>query len=306
MNLNQIRLLVALGETGSLSRAAERLGMTQSGASQALTALETDLGVRLATRQRRGIVLTRLGQQVLEQAHQVVDGLTSIRHLANAARGCAHGRLRLGCLPSFSATLLPGLLRVFAQQHPGIRVVAMEGTDDEVAAWLAAGRVDIGVICDPSPLRGGVTLCHDEWLAVVPSPHRWVRQGLSQVALAAVAKEPFVLATGGCSSNARTLFDSAGLALQDLQLEVRDWNSALTLVGEGLGVALVPSLHLPRQRQGWRALALETPCPRRLGLELSTSDTPAPGVQAFIDTAVEVFATSRGTTWSTSSTAHSV
>ncbi|MBZ9559503.1 MULTISPECIES: LysR family transcriptional regulator [unclassified Modicisalibacter] len=293
MNLNQIRLLVALGETGSLSRAADRLGMTQSGASQALTALEADLGACLATRQRRGIVLTRLGQQVLEQARRVVEGLTTIRQLVDAAQGIAHGRLRLGCLPSFAATLLPDLLRVFAQRHPGIRIVAVEGTDDEVAAWLAAGRVDIGVVCDPSPQRGGVTLCQDEWLAVVPSHHRWVRQGLSRVALAAVAEEPFVLATGGCSSNARTLFEAAGLALHDLQLEVRDWNSALTLVGEGLGVALVPSLHLPRQRQGWRALALETPCRRQLGLELANGDTPVPGAHVFIDTAVEVFAETR-------------
>lgn len=289
MNLNQIRLLVALDETGSLSRAAERLGMTQSGASQALTALEADLGACMATRQRRGIVLTRLGQQVLEQAHRVVDGMATIRHLVDAAQDIGHGRLRLGCLPSFAAALLPELLRVFAQHHPGIRVVAMEGTDDEVAAWLAAGRVDIGVVCDPSPLRGGVTLCHDEWLAVVPSHHRWVRQGLSRVALTALAQEPFVLATGGCSSNARTLFEAEGLALHDLQLEVRDWNSALTLVGEGLGVALVPSLHLPRQHQGWRTLPLETPCPRHLGLELPPGDTPATGTNAFIDTAVELF-----------------
>ncbi|MFC0267805.1 LysR family transcriptional regulator [Kushneria aurantia] len=289
MTLNQLRLLVALADTGSLSHAARQLEMTQSGASQSLAALEAHLGVQLVTRQRRGVVMTRPGDDVLDEARRIIAGLASIHRITDAARGVEHGRLRLACLPSVSARLLPSLLKTFARRHPGIQVVSIEGTDDEVAGWLAEGRVDIGVVCDAGLPPGGVALCRDEWVAVVPSSHRWVRQRRSGVALSALVAEPFILATGGCSSNARSLVEAQGLALQHVQLEVRDWGSALTLVGEGLGVALVPALHLPRERRGWRMVALEQPLYRQLGLAVATGSEAIPGVRLLLDTAAMLF-----------------
>jgi DNA-binding transcriptional LysR family regulator len=57
------------------------------------------------------------------------------------------------------------------------------------------------------------------------------------MSFAALAVEPFVLATGGCHVHARTLAEAAGLSLADVRMEVRDWTSAIALVREGVGVS---------------------------------------------------------------------
>jgi DNA-binding transcriptional LysR family regulator len=92
-----------------------------------------------------------------------------------------------------------------------------------------------------------------------------------------------VLATGGCSTNARSLAAAEGLQLQDVRVEVREWSSAFTLVRENLGVTLVPEMTLPTDRQGLRMLALTPRIERVFSLVLPAGQTPSAAVQALLD-----------------------
>ena len=80
----------------------------------------------------------------------------------------------------------------------------------------------------------------ETWVAVIPAGHSLGRVPGGRVLFARLAREPFVLATGGCTMHARSLAQDAGFDLADVRVEVRDWNSAFALVREGLGVTLVP------------------------------------------------------------------
>lgn len=77
MNLLHWRLLVAVADAGNISRAAEEIGMTQSGASQAIAQLEASLGFPVFTRERRYIGITALGEQVVEHARNMLSQLNS-------------------------------------------------------------------------------------------------------------------------------------------------------------------------------------------------------------------------------------
>lgn len=79
MNLLHWRLLVAVADAGNISRAAEEIGMTQSGASQAIAQLEASLGFPVFTRERRYIGITALGEQVVEHARNMLSQLNVIR-----------------------------------------------------------------------------------------------------------------------------------------------------------------------------------------------------------------------------------
>lgn len=283
MNLSQLRALVALAETGSLTGAAARLGITQSGASQAVAALEEELGGSLILRGRRGTQLTALGEGVAEEAREVAARLDAIRARADAARGLQRGRVRLAAFPSILATLLPPLLRRFRARHPGIDVVVLEAGDEELETWLTAGTVDLGVVMDPLPTDNATPLGRDEWIVVVPAGHPLARCGT--VSLARLADEPFVLATGGCATHAGSLMKVAGLALRDVRVEVRDWASAVALVREGLGVALLPEPTLPQDQRGLRVLQLEQPLYRHFGLQVSRRGPLSPAVQALLQLA---------------------
>ncbi|WP_159725993.1 LysR family transcriptional regulator [Methylosinus sp. Ce-a6] len=273
MNLTQLRSLIAVAEAGSFTAAAEAVGVTQSGMSQAIAALEEILGVKLLARRRHGVELTAFGEQTLTHARAVIAHLEAIRQEAAKAAGEEMGSIRIAAFPSVFATVLPPLLRRFRSLHPGIEIVALETDDREVEVWLKAGTVDLGVVLDPSPDRAAAPIGQDAWVGVAPAGHRLGRRGA--ISLAELVAEPFVLATGGCHVHAGALMEAAGLSLGDVRMEIRDWTSAIALVREGVGVSVVPESTLPENRRGLRVARLDPPLYRRFGLMAATGREPS-------------------------------
>lgn len=273
MNLTQLRSLIAVAEAGSFTAAAEAVGVTQSGMSQALAALEEALGAKLLVRHRHGVELTPFGERALDHARAAFAHLEAIRQAAAEVAGEGTGSIRIAAFPSVFATVLPPLLRRFRSLHPGIEVVALETDDREVEVWLEAGSVDLGVVLNPSPDSGAVLIGQDAWVGVLPASHRLGRR--STLSLAELAAEPFVLATGGCHVHARTLAGAVGLSLADVRMEVRDWASAIALVREGVGVGIVPESTLPERRKGLRVARLDPPLSRRFGLLSARVNKPS-------------------------------
>lgn len=283
MNLMHWRMVVAVADTGNITRAAERVGMTQSGASQALALIEETLGVQLFSRENRQTLPTAIGLPVIEQARVMLGALEAIRGTVNAAKNVERGSIRLASFPMVLATFLPPLLRRFNRLYPGIQVVALEVSDDEVETLLEAGLVDVGVVLNPAPERNAGRLGRDTWVAVLPGGHPLARRANEQgIALAELAQQPFVLATGGCSTNARSLAADVGLHLQDVRVEVREWTSAFTLVRENIGVSVVPEMTLPANRQGLRIVPLNPRIDREFALVVATHNTPSAAVQALL------------------------
>lgn len=283
MNLAHWRLLVAVADEGTISRAAERVGISQSGASQAIGQLEAALGFPIFVRERRQVNVTALGAQVVEHARTMLGGLQAIRALADDNQGVSGARIRLATFPSIISTVLPALLRDFQRRHPGIEVVVVEGTDEEVEQWLDAGAVDVGVVMNPAPARSPLTLGSDVWVAVLAHAHPLGRRATERgIALDELAAEPFILATGGCTVNGQRLMEDAGLQLSDVRITVRDWASACVLVREGLGVSLVPESTLPSDRQGLRVLPVAPVIRRVFGLVRSPAAHASRATQVFM------------------------
>ncbi|MRW90780.1 LysR family transcriptional regulator [Duganella sp. FT80W] len=283
MNLTHWRLLLAVAEARNISRAAAQVGISQSGASQAIAQLEAALGSQLFVRERRDVSVTAFGEQVMTHARAMLAQFDGIRALADGARGLATGRIRLASFPSVLGAMLPDMLRAFRRRYPGIDVVALEGTDVEVEEWLAAGTVELGVVLNPAPERQAVLLGRDAWMAVLPGAHPLGRRSSEQgVALSELADEPFVLATGGCHVHAQSLATQAGLMLSDIRVTVRDLASAAVLVREGLGVSVIPESALPEDRRGLRVMQLQPPAYREFGLVCSEAGRASAAVQALL------------------------
>lgn len=279
MNLMHWRLVLAVADAGNITHAAAEVGMTQSGASQAIANLEDTLGAPLFTRERRQTLPTALGLRVADEARAMLDALRRIQDMAQDARGAARGTLRLASFPMVFSTILPPVLRRFRQLHPAIDVVSLEASDDEVETLLAANTVDVGVVLNAAPDRHVCPLGEDEWLAVLPAAHPLARAG-NAIDLAELAGQPFVLATGGCSVHAQSVANGEGVTITDVRATVRDWSSAFVLVREGVGVSLVPALTLPENRRGLRVLRLAAPLYRSFGLAASAQAADSAPVQA--------------------------
>ncbi|HAT3683119.1 TPA: LysR family transcriptional regulator [Serratia marcescens] len=268
-NLLHWRLLVAVADSGTITQAAAICGMTQSAASQAIAQLETMLSTRLLVRQPHNVVLTQSGLQIVAHARTMLEALRAIQQCAQQAGNAHAGKIRLASFPSAFSKLLPPLLRKFRRLYPDIELITLEGTDHEVESWLTSAAADIGVVLNPAPERQCFPLGEDAWLAVVPSAHPLAR-ARRPVALDALSRLPFILATGGCDLNAQSLAQQSGLALADIRATVSDWQTALTLVREGTGVALMPASVIPPDALGVCALPLVAPIYRRFGLACSS------------------------------------
>lgn len=280
MNLVHWRLMVAVADVRNISRAAEATVMTQSAASQAIAQLESSLGFPVFVRKRRHISVTALGEQVIEHARTMLVQLNAIRELADESRGLQGGRIRLASFPSVTSTLLPGLLRNVRRLYPGIEVVVLEGTDEEVEEWLAADTVELGVVMNPAPGRTDVILGRDAWVAVMPVSYP--QSGANGITLQELADQPFVLATGGCVVNGKSLIEQAGFQLSDVRIKVRDWISACMLVRENMGIALVPESALPAERRGLSVVPITPAIHREFGLVCSPSGKASEVTQALL------------------------
>ncbi len=143
MELYQLRYFLAVAETASFSRAAERVFVTQPTLSAGIKKLEQDLGCRLLERSSRRVGLTAAGERLLARARV-------IQHEANAARneltqGTDDRPLAIGALRSLPAARLAALLRDFTNTH-GDRALRLRlGTVRDLDRWLAQGRVDIAI-----------------------------------------------------------------------------------------------------------------------------------------------------------------
>ena len=164
-DLNKWRAFVAIGELGSLTRAALFLDSNQSLLSRQLNALERECGARLFTRTGRGVELSETGARLFPR---VVALLEDAERLEKDIHGEAReptGRVTLGLLPSIGLPLIGRLFADVRREYLGVNLKVLEGSSGQVEEWLADSRVDIAIL-----YRYGPTLPEmEQSLAVVDS-----------------------------------------------------------------------------------------------------------------------------------------
>jgi DNA-binding transcriptional LysR family regulator len=275
----QLRALVAVVETGSFRAAATRLHMSQPGVSRAVRALEDELGQPLLTRGRGSVEPTELGERVLRRSRAVLAETEAMRQEPADLQGVFHGRIRLGSMPSVSATLLPRLLARFDRRHPGVEVAVIDGHDDELVEWVRAETVDVAVVAGNHEGLELTPLYSDEFLAVIPRSHVLAEQ--EAVARRDFADHPFILTRAGCERLVLEALREAGV-VPPISHEVTEGSSILAMVAEGLGVSIMPAL---AARRPPRSVALRPLLPaavRQLSLATLAARTTSPAVRALL------------------------
>jgi LysR family transcriptional regulator, nitrogen assimilation regulatory protein len=145
-DLHKWRAFLAIGELGSLTRAALYLDSNQSLLSRQLNALERECGARLFTRTGRGVALSEFGQRIFPQVKAL---LHDAEQLEDEIRGSAReptGRVTLGVLPSIGNPLVGRLFAELRAHYPAVSLKVLEGSSGQVEEWLADARVDIAIL----------------------------------------------------------------------------------------------------------------------------------------------------------------
>ncbi|GAB2630080.1 LysR family transcriptional regulator [Kribbella swartbergensis] len=242
MHFEDLRWFAVLAETEHLTEAAAALGTSQPNLSRSLRRVETAFGVRLFEREHRGLRLNPYGRVVLEAARAGTAAVDSARQRIDALLDPDSGTVRLGFLHSVATSLVPDLLKAFRGEAPSIRFALRQEPAHDIVEDLERGEAEIGITAPrPDPEVFGWHLLEQQRLCLhVPPGHPLASR--RRVELAAAADEPFIGLRPGFDFRriSEELCRAAGFTPQ-LAFEATDLATIDSLVGAGLGVAVLPS-----------------------------------------------------------------
>lgn len=156
LEIHQLTYFVAIAETGSFSRAAERCNVAQPSISQQILKLEQELGTPLFDRLTRSVVLTDAGQTLLPRAYTILAELSDIQQslsqaeLAQTGNPIA-GTLAVGFIPTVAPFVLPQVIKRFRERFPRVTLLVHEDLTDILARDLIDGKLDIAIMSAPVP-----------------------------------------------------------------------------------------------------------------------------------------------------------
>ncbi|OFS84688.1 hypothetical protein HMPREF3144_05965 [Oligella sp. HMSC05A10] len=145
LKFQHLQLLVYLDETGSLTKASERLHITQPALSRWLNEIETESGTELFERTGKGMKPTPAGLIFIEYAHRILKNLERVEEDLHALKIGSSRTFRIGITPACAPTLIPLAVTIFQQLQPNVKIVVREGLMQELLPQLHTDRLDIVV-----------------------------------------------------------------------------------------------------------------------------------------------------------------
>lgn len=235
--IDELRTLIEIARAGTFAAAGIRLGLTQSAVSGQMKRLEAMLGFGLFDRSGRSATLNAAGLRTLERAHELTELFDALRQAQDDEP--AEKVVKIGSIASAQSTLLAHALGPLRQRFPKLRVHVMPGLSIHLLDRLDSGELDIAIMVRPTfglPAHmSWTTLARERYVLVAPAAvpdHNW---------RALIETEPFIRydRTSFAGRHVEQFLRHERLCPNDA-IELDDLEALIAIVGEGLGVALVP------------------------------------------------------------------
>ncbi|MFE0090702.1 LysR family transcriptional regulator [Streptomyces sp. NPDC059016] len=278
MQFQQLQYFVAVAEARHFTRAAERVHVSQPSLSQQIRSLEKELGAELFSRARGNIALTDAGEALLPLARRILADADTARHEVQELAQLRRGRVRLGATPSVCTGLLPDVLRVFHDLHPGIELLVEESGSHDLVRELARGALDLALVVlplpTPSPALTTVELLQEDLVVVSSAASRAPRR---PVRIADLQGEPLVMFRHGYDLRELTVAACRAEGFEPaFTVEGGEMDAVLGFVRAGLGLAVVPRMVAAQAGRHLRVTALARPGLRRTIALAHRSDVAPP------------------------------
>jgi molybdate transport repressor ModE-like protein len=290
VDLQTLRIVRAIDELGTITRAAAHLGISQPAISQHLRKVEQQVGLPLLERAGRGVRLTEAGALLARRAASITTAVDSLSAELAELKELRAGRVRIAAFPSASATIVPELLTRLAASHPGISLSYVEAEPPEAVALLREGSVDLvlsfsypGTVEDPHRISttglAVANLFDDEVLIALPRA-AWGEHD-DDITLEDLADEQWVTGCERCQTYLLNVCESAGFSAT-IGMRTENYSALLSLVGGGHGVGLVTRLALTSMSVPDSVVVRSFPAigPRRIHLVTTQRDRLMPGLAA--------------------------
>ena len=143
MNIRQLKQFLSIAQTGNISRSAKEQNISQPALTRSIKTLEESLNAELIERRANGVCLTPYGERLLDYAHVMVNDYNRVRGDIKAMQTGSRGKLTIGVGPTFSITLLPGLLKRLLKDRPKLQLHIIENLVEDLCIGLRNGTFDV-------------------------------------------------------------------------------------------------------------------------------------------------------------------
>ena len=245
MELQQLRLFLAAADSGSFTRGAKRVFVSQPALSASISKLETEMGAKLFTRHKRSVELTPAGRTLYKRAKLIVGECSKAKD--ELKHHHIQRMLRLGVINTLSIAQVSPLIEQFRRQNPDLRLRVFDGTEFELEQLERENRIDISLtLLQPDKNQSrqftySQTLFSEAYVVAMSPDHYLSR--LNSVGLNDLDGEPFI-ARSHCEY--RRIFEEM-IKKEDVSLSIayvtNQDDRALALVAAGVGIAIVPEHH---------------------------------------------------------------
>lgn len=251
-------------ECGSFTRAAEALGYTQAAVSQMIRSLEKEHALTLLIRTRSGVRLTCEGEKLYPLIRKYVSVHRELTECVGELHGLAAGEVRIGTFSSMSQRVLPGLMQAFGREYPQINFILSPGDNTTLPERIRQGVIDFGFVY-PEAVAGlkSLPFVKDEFFAVFPAGHRYADR--ASVSLREMEEEPLILVEEGGVNTVLDAFAAASLTPR-VKFRIHDDHTILSMVEQGIGVSILPSMILDRAVYRLKTVPIDTPVHRTVSI----------------------------------------
>ncbi len=248
MQTRDIQYVIAIADTGSFSKAAESLFISQSALSQSIQRLEAELGVTLFHRARK-TTLTFAGEEFVRDGREILQRTKQLQKKMNDIKELKTGVLKIGISQFYGRYYFSSLITPFRAAYPHVQLKLYEEISASLERMLAEGELDCAIFSLPlsSPLLEAIPLFQEDILLAVPSTHPLAEnypQALPHfpyIDLSRVREDPFILFPEG--QRMRTIVMDICLHVgftPSIQFESRSAETIHMLIQNGMGVGFIP------------------------------------------------------------------
>ena len=256
--LRQLEAFQAVAQTGSVTRAAKTLGISQPATSRLLSDFSNSVAIDLFQKKGGMLIPTSEARYLLSEVGRVFDSLRHLEELNRDLTDRTAGHLRIACLPGFASSHLPQLLANFLQQRPGVNLTLEPDRPERILEWIIGEQYDCGIT---DGFSGHPAVEHIDiavkTVCIFPSGHRL--SDLISVSPLDLADEKIIHTRKGSPffTSLSQAFSDYGVLLNSW-VEVRQFSTACIMVAEGQGVSVVSALDADQfKSQGMEIRAFE-------------------------------------------------
>lgn len=278
MDIEKLKALKVIVETGSITRAAERLGYSQPGLTGMLNRLEQEIGYPVLQRGSGGVSLTEAGEALMPHVERILRDSRALEQAIADHRPEERRILRIGSYTSISRNWLPPVLKGFGAQFPDVQLTVKDGSCMDIEQWLMEGTIDVGLLsnCFSAPLEF-LPLLQDPYYAVLPPEER---PG-ETFDISAFNGRTFFVPSNGVDTEVLRILERSGVTPRFSLIATED-SAVIKMVEQGLGCSLLSELILRGSTDHVSLVPVDPPAFREVGAAVRSLKKAGPVLRSFL------------------------